>query len=160
MKKLIALILFLGLIRVADAQEIQVVSFGQLEPMLMQRNDTTYVVNFWATWCLPCVKEMPHFQLLHDSYAAEKVKVVLVSLDFVRQIETRLIPFITKHNLTPEVLVLNDPDANSWIEKVSPLWSGALPATVVYNRSGFDFYEKSFTYPELEEIVKQKLNNL
>ncbi len=152
--------LFLGLIRATDAQEIPVVSFGQLEPLLMQRNDTTYVVNFWATWCLPCVKEMPYFQQLHDSYAGKKVKVVLVSLDFVRQIETRLIPFIDKHNLTPEVLVLNDPDANIWIEKVSPLWSGALPATAVYNRSGFDFYERSFTYAELEEIVKQKLNNL
>jgi thiol-disulfide isomerase/thioredoxin len=136
-----------------------VVDFSQLQPLLEKRNDTTYVVNFWATWCLPCVKEMPYFQQVHDNFSNRKVKVILVSLDFEKHLHSRLIPFIEKNNLTPEVILLNDPDANSWIEKVSPEWSGALPATLIYNRQFREFYEQSFTYNELEQIINQNILN-
>jgi hypothetical protein len=71
--------------------------------------------------------------------------------------DTRLKPFIEKYRLSPQVILLNDPDANSWINKVSPEWSGALPATVFYNRNFRAFYEKSFTYEELQTIVNQNL---
>lgn len=134
-------------------QNISVVDFDQLEPRLSIENDTTYIVNFWATWCLPCVREMPVFQQLHDDYADKKVKVLLVSHDFVNHIDSRLIPFIEKHKLTPEVIVLNDPDANSWIDKVSPDWTGALPATLIFNRHFRKFYEQEFDYALLKQII-------
>jgi len=159
MKRFIAATLLVLSVVTISAQDIRVLDYRQLKPYLEKKNDTTYVVNFWATWCLPCVKEMPYFQKIHYHYAGSGVKVLLVSLDFVNHIESRLKPFIQKHQLTPEVLVLNDPDANSWISQVHPAWSGALPATLVYNRHSVDFYEKSFTYEELEQIVKQKLEN-
>lgn len=159
MKTLFAAILLVLSVMALSAQDIRVVDYQQLKPYLEKNNDTTYVVNFWATWCLPCVKEMPYFQKIHDQFAGRGVKVLLVSLDFVNHIDSRLKPFIQKHQLTPEVIVLNDPDANSWISQVNPAWSGALPATLVYNRQSVDFYEKSFTYEELEQIVKQKLEN-
>ncbi len=148
------LLLFTSTLR---SQNVLVTDFKGLEPLLNQRNDTTYIVNFWATWCIPCVKEMPYFQKLHDEFSGEKVKVVLVSLDFLKHLDTRLKPFIEKYRLSPQVILLNDPDANSWINKVSPEWSGALPATVFYNRNFRTFYEKSFTYEELQTIVKQNL---
>ena len=138
-------------------QEISVVDFEELQPRLSFENDTTYVVNFWATWCLPCVKEMPAFQQIHDEYANEKIKVLLVSLDFVKQIDSRLIPFIEKYELTPEVIVLNDPDANAWIDKVSPDWSGALPATLIFNKHFRGFYEQGFDYTSLKQIVDLNL---
>ena len=141
----------------ASGQEIEVVDFNQLQPRLTVENDTTYVVNFWATWCLPCVKEMPAFQQLHNEYANKKVKVLLVSLDFVKHIDARLIPFIEKYKLTPEVIVLNDPDANSWIDKVSPDWSGALPATLIFNKNFRSFYEQGFDYASLKQIVDLNL---
>ena len=141
----------------AFGQEITVVDFEELQPRLSIENDTTYVVNFWATWCLPCVKEMPAFQRLHDDYANEKVKVLLVSLDFVKQIDSRLIPFIEKYELTPEVIVLNDPDANAWIDRVSSEWSGALPATLIFNKHYRGFYEQGFDYYSLKQIVDLNL---
>lgn len=159
MKTFIAAILLVLSVMTLSAQDIRVLDYRQLKPYLEKKNDTTYVVNFWATWCLPCIKEMPYFQRIHDQFTGHGVKVLLVSLDFVNHIESRLKPFIQKHQLTPEVLVLSDPDANSWISQVSPAWSGALPATLVYNRHSVDFYEKSFTYEELEQIVKRKLEN-
>ena len=148
---LLALLLFSSYL--TFGQNISVVDFDQLEPRLFIENDTTYIVNFWATWCLPCVREMPVFQQLHDDYADKKVKVLLVSHDFVNHIDSRLIPFIEKHKLTPEVIVLNDPDANSWIDKVSPDWTGALPATLIFNRHFRKFYEQEFDYALLKQII-------
>lgn len=139
------------------SQNVQVTDFKGLEPLLNRQNDTTYVVNFWATWCIPCVKEIPYFQQIHDEFSGKKVKVILVSLDFLKHLDSRLKPFIEKYKLTPEVILLNDPDANSWINKVSPEWSGALPATIIYNHSFRSFYEKSFTFEELQTIVNQNL---
>lgn len=135
--------------------EVPILNFAQFEPLLNQNNDTTYVINFWATWCAPCVRELPYFEELNDVYADEKVRVILVSLDFKRQITKKLLPFIEKHALESEVIVLVDPDANSWINKVSPDWSGAIPATMVYNASERKFYEQSFhSFQELNAIVK------
>jgi thiol-disulfide isomerase/thioredoxin len=151
---LLLLLLFTSTLK---SQNVLVTDFKGLESLLNQQNDTTYIVNFWATWCIPCVKEMPYFQKLHDEFSGDKVKVVLVSLDFQKHLETRLKPFIEKYRLTPQVILLNDADANSWINKVSPEWSGALPATLFYNRNFRTFYEKSFTYEELQTIVKQNL---
>ena len=128
--------------------------FEDLAPIFAQQNDTTYVINFWATWCAPCVKELPYFEALTEKYAAQKVKVILVSLDFSKQLETKLKPFLAENNLQSEVLVLIDPDANTWVDKVNPAWSGAIPATVVYKGDKNKFYEKSFEdLAELEEVV-------
>lgn len=133
-------------------------NFKELEPLLNKQNDTTYVVNFWATWCKPCVKEIPYFEKINDKYASKKVKVLLVSLDFPRQIETKLIPFIKKRQIKSEIVLLDDPDANGWIPKVNKDWSGAIPATILYNNTERVFYERSFTYKEIETELISILN--
>jgi thiol-disulfide isomerase/thioredoxin len=135
-----------------------VLSFDDLEPHLHFSNDTTYLVNFWASWCTPCVEELPAFEKIGEEFSRDKVRVILVSLDFPRQIESRLMPFIEKNGIRSEVLVLNDPDANKWIDKVDPSWSGSIPATLIYNRDSRLFHEGMYTYDELKDIVEQKLN--
>lgn len=157
MKSLLLAILLLSFYPDLRSQDIRITDFKGLEPLLNKQNDTTYLINFWATWCNPCVKELPYFQQIHDEYINEKVKVVLVSLDFLKHLDTRLKPFLQKNILSPDVILLNDPDSNSWIDKVSPDWSGAIPATVIYNRNFRQFFEKSFTYEELKSIINQNL---
>lgn len=139
----------------ADGISVKAFDFNTFEPYLNMQNDTTYVVNFWATWCTPCIKELPYFEKLNSAYKDQKVKVLLVSLDLPKQAESRLIPFMRKKNLASEVVLLDDPDANSWIEKVAFSWSGAIPATLIYNKKSNKFYERTFTYEELEAEVKQ-----
>lgn len=129
--------------------------FKSMQPLFKQQNDTTYVINFWATWCVPCVEELPHFEKLNKKYASHKFKMILVSLDFPNMVESRVIPFITKKKLKAEVILLNDPNANEWIEKVSKDWSGAIPATVIYRNTDWNFFEKSFTEASLEEEIKK-----
>lgn len=136
-----------------DSVTVKGYDFAGLEHFLTQKNDTTYVVNFWATWCVPCVEELPHFEKLNEKYKDNKVKVLLVSIDMHKMVEDRLIPFIKKNNIKSDVVLLRDPDSNSWIPKVDSTWSGAIPATVIYNKDRRKFYEKSFTYEELEKEV-------
>lgn len=128
--------------------------FEDLAPIFKQQTDTIYVINFWSTWCAPCIKELPHFEALNKKYADKKVKVILVSLDFKKQLETKLKPFLVKNNLQSKVLVLIDPDANSWVDRVDPSWSGAIPATYVYKQDRKEFFEKEFEkFEDLEEII-------
>jgi thiol-disulfide isomerase/thioredoxin len=124
-----------------------------LKYYLNQKNDTTYVVNFWATWCVPCIEELPNFEKINAKYKENKIKVLLVSLDMPKMIESKLLPFITKRQLKSEVILMRDPDQNTWLPKVDSTWSGALPATLIYNKDMRKFYEKSFTYDELEKEV-------
>lgn len=130
---------------------------GLNEALLQNKNDSTYVINFWATWCKPCVKEMPYFEKLGTEYADDKVKVVLVSLDFPDRLEPLVVPFIAKNKIESEVVLLDDDDANYWIPKVSDIWQGAIPATLIYKGEKRAFYERSFTYEELEKEVQSIL---
>lgn len=135
---------------------IPVYDFKTFEPLLHINNDTTYIVNFWATWCKPCVAELPYFEQLHETYKNEKVKVLLVSLDFSTQIEKKLIPFMEKRQLKSEVVVLDDPDANGWIDKVDPKWSGAIPATIIFKGDKRGFFEQSFeNYEDLVSVMNE-----
>lgn len=134
---------------------VKVVNFEGLEDYLKADDDKTYVVNFWATWCKPCVKELPYFQALDNNYTDEQLKVVLVSLDFPEKIDDKLIPFIRKYKLIQEVILLDAPNENEWIPKVDENWSGAIPATVIFNKNKRAFYEQSFTKEQLfNEVAK------
>ncbi len=138
---------------------IPVLSFDELDKLMNQPNDTLYVFNFWATWCAPCIKELPHFDSLGRRYAGQKLKVVLVSLDFEDELETKLRPFAQKRKLRSTVVLLNPGRGGEWIDRVSPAWSGAIPATVFVRGSSAtrDFYEKQFEFAELNTIVQQIL---
>lgn len=136
---------------------IPVVDFQEFKPMLYKENDSLYLINFWATWCKPCIEEMPYFEKINELYKDQKVKVVLVSLDNPDQLETRLMPFIRENGLRSQVILLDDVNANAWIPQVDDRWSGAIPATVFYGSGFRDFYEKPFKFPELDSIVKSKL---
>lgn len=118
-------------------------------------DDTIYVYNFWATWCKPCVQELPYFDSLNDYHGETPIKLTLVSLDFKTQIESRLLPFIAAQKIRNEVVVLTDGNVNSWIDKVDSSWSGAIPATLIYKGQKKLFYEK--TYHSYEAVLQSIL---
>lgn len=133
-------------------------NFADLEPLFNKQTDTTYVINFWATWCKPCVEELPYFEQLHDAHKNDKLKVILVSLDFPKHLESKLLPFVEKYQLKSDVIALTDIDFNSWIDKVSPEWSGAIPVTMVYNAREKKFINEQFAdFKELNTIVQSLL---
>lgn len=131
-------------------------SFDEFAPLLEQtQNDTTYVINFWATWCAPCVKELPYFDQLHEQATGKKIKVILVSLDFRKDLETKLKPFLEKRQFSASVVALVDSRQQQWIEKIDPNWSGAVPATLIYRGEQRQFKEGEFeSFAELEQMVQ------
>ena len=133
------------------------VDYNGLEKVLNRTDNKTYVVNFWATWCAPCVKELPYFERINKQYKDKNVEVVLVSLDFPKHFDTKLKNFINEKQLQSELYALNDMDSNYWIPQVNKDWSGAIPATLIYNSNKREFFEQAFEYEELEKTLNKFL---
>lgn len=152
---LIALLLSLSLAKTINAQQMRVFEqFQELEPLLQTQSDTTYVVNFWATWCKPCVLELPYFQQLSDTYASRPVKVWLVSLDLKTATAEN---YLARKGYTLQSVHLDDADSNSWINKVCTHWSGAIPATLIFDKDKRSFFEQEFSYERLQAELEKFL---
>lgn len=136
-------------------QRLDIVEFRQLYEIISSDSDKIEVINFWATWCKSCVSEIEYFQSLHSS--DDRVNVTLVSLDFADEFKSKVIPFVRSKNLTADVLLLNDLDYNSWIDKVDSSWSGAIPATLIINHKNGKrkFIEKELKEGEIESIIEE-----
>ena len=137
----------------SPAQSVPVIRYHALKQLLTQPTDSVLVSNFWATWCKPCVEELPYFEQLSLLYANRRVKVVLVSLDGVSQLEKRVRPFLIKRKISSaRVLLFDEEKDDTWISRVDPNWSGALPFTVIISprQQQRKTFEKSFTKAELE----------
>lgn len=144
-------------VEVLNTTNLEVYDFNGFQKFLQKKDDKIYVVNFWATWCAPCIKELPYFEKLNQEYKDKNVEVLLVSLDFPHLYDSKLKPFISDKKLQSKVVALNDVDMNTWIPKVDENWSGSIPATVIYKNDSSKFFEQSFTYETLETEVKQFL---
>ncbi len=113
------------------------------------------VINFWATWCGPCVKELPHFEALASN---KEVEVHLISLDFANELESKVLPFVKKKGLqNSQLYLLTETDYNAWIDTVAPEWQGDIPATLfVFPENNIRaFAAKEFTEGELETMIAQ-----
>ena len=154
MRRLIFCLGFISCIA-ATSQEVKVIKFPELQNKILSADAEVTVFNFWATWCGPCVKELPHFETYAEN---ENVKVYLVSLDFVEDLE-KVRTFASNKGLKSEVLFLNEKDYNSFMDKISKEWTGAIPATLFVDKWGKTyFHEKAFTKEELDNKIKSYLN--
>lgn len=144
----------------ATAQDLVIFEkYEELEKALLKQNDTLYVVNFWATWCAPCVKELPYFETFSKENSNQKVKVILVSLDFERQKDNKLIPFLKKKKITSDVVLLLEKDYNNWLPKVDKDWSGSIPATLLIKGTKRQFVEQEFeNVNELKNYINSFIN--
>lgn len=159
MKLLYALTFFFTLMfaNTSLAQITVYEKFDDFEKAVIKANDTVYVINFWATWCAPCIKELPYFEQLHKEN--KKVKVLLVSLDSQKDLEKKLIPFIERKKITAEVILLSDKDYNTWLSKIDKDWSGAIPATLLLEGKKHLFAEREFeNFTELNDYVNSFIN--
>lgn len=145
-------------VEIDEKVKFPVYDFPGLEPLLYKDDGKTYVVNFWATWCKPCLEEMPYFEKVNAERKADGVEVMLVSLDMPSMWKSRLEPYVEKKEIKSEVVILDDPDQNNWIPKIDQDWDGAIPATIIYNKSKRKFYGHGFTQNELNEAIEDFLN--
>ena len=135
----------------STTNDIPVLNFDELEPLLYTDSNEINIINFWAMWCAPCVKELPILQDYQKNNP--NVNVTLVSLDFPEDIESKLKPFLKQKGITAKVVLLDDPDANSWIDKIDPNWSGAIPFTIIFNNKKRSFHERVFK--DMEDLKNE-----
>lgn len=160
MKQFFLITFFLIFAQVSKAQELLVFErFEDFEKAIIKNDEHLYVVNFWATWCAPCVKELPYFEKLH--LENKNVKVILVSLDSKKDIETKLKPFLKRKKITAQAVSLSDKDYNTWLNKIDKDWSGSIPATYLFSGNQKLFAEREFeNYSELSDYVSTFTNQL
>ncbi len=154
--KIFITILLLLASYMANSQDIEYIKVPDLEKILGNSENTLYVVNFWATWCPPCVKEFPGFQKVSGEYNSTKVKFIMISLDFPSDVKTQLLPFLKEHNVRLKVDLMTDMDYNSWIDKVDSSWQGEIPATLLFNNNK---HQRHFHIGELGETELKSLIN-
>lgn len=151
-------ILFSFLFAVCFAHSQQVSAVYKITDLLKrieQNNDTIYVLNFWATWCVPCVKELPEIDSFAIRHNNEKVKVILVSLDFKDELEKKVNPFLKKNGYKTECVLLDEINGNDFIDKIDKRWTGSIPATyfTTNKRRKIAFIEKKIGKTELEAML-------
>ena len=126
------------------------------------RSSGVSVINFWATFCKPCVEEIPHFMDMADRHASEGVSLLLVSLDLPDMYPGKLRAFINKRKYRYPVAWLDESDADYFLPRIDRSWTGSIPATLIVNRkTGYrKFIESPLSEKELEEEVNMALKSI
>lgn len=153
-------ILLLLLVSGLRAQHVPVIKITDLEKRINAGNDTTFIINLWATWCAPCVAELPVFEKCDSLHKNEKVKVLLVSMDDLKTLNKKVVPFVKRKKLHSEVVLLDETKADYFLPVLEPRLSGSIPATVILNKAtGFRWYVEGQLHNEAqleEQLVKAR----
>ena len=94
------------------------------------------LVNFWATWCGPCVAEFPAIVKVSRQYKAQGLSVIAVSADSANSLHTKVEPFLAKQGATFPAYLEKSADPEDFINALDPTWQGDLPRTYIYDRQG------------------------
>ncbi len=152
--------IFLGAVLCVNlcfGQSAEIIKLADLQKLMEQKGQKILIINFWATWCAPCVKELSFFEKI-TAEARPDVQVTLVSLDLdLDPNPEKVYKFISRKNLQSKVVLLDETDPNSWISKIEKKWSGALPATILINHETGKrkFIEKALREGDLEQYLEE-----
>lgn len=154
--RLLFIISIIFLSSCGQSQEIPKWKISDLEDFI-SKSDTPIVVNFWATYCAPCIKEIPYFQEVVKKYEKKGLKLLLVSLDFEETYPETISSFAKKRKFTAPIVWLNETNADYFCPKVDEKWSGVMPATLfVNNKTGHrSFFEEEMSEEKFESAIRK-----
>jgi len=141
----------------ASGQSIKKYKIEQLVERINKAGDTVLIVNFWATWCKPCIEELPYFHELARKYKDQKIKLLLVSLDFPKDYPEGIVAFAKKEGYDSEIVFLDETDADRFCPQIDKSWSGAIPSILITSSAnGYrKFTEGKIKPAELETFILQ-----
>ncbi|MEO8174479.1 MAG: TlpA disulfide reductase family protein [Sediminibacterium sp.] len=156
MKKILMVLALITMCQLTQAQQIKKMKIDGLLKMI-DTSSTPLLVSFWATWCSPCVREIPWFEKNVAAFADKKVKLVLVSIDFPEDYPKNIAAFAKKNGYQSEIIWLNETNADEFCPKIDKSWEGAIPATLMVNnkKNYRQFFGQQLPEPKLiEELQK------
>jgi thiol-disulfide isomerase/thioredoxin len=158
MNKVLILVITVCITATAKAQEVKMVKITDVEKIIAESKQPT-IINFWATWCIPCIEEIPYFLEEVAKNKKDSVSILFVSLDFKESFPAGIISFIKKKKITEPVVWLNETDADYFCPKISSRWSGAIPATLFVNNntSYTKFSEGQLSHIQLQAAISKML---
>jgi thiol-disulfide isomerase/thioredoxin len=155
MKKSILVVILVAFAQLLTAQNVKRIKVEELASYI-KNADHPLVVNFWATWCHPCVHELPYFQSGVKKYSEQKVELVLVSLDFENDYPKKVKNFLRDNKYEGRFYWLDESNADHFCPQIDSRWDGAIPASLFLNpKTGYrNFYQRQLTEPQLELELK------
>ena len=151
-----------GFVTIGKSQIIAKMKMTDVVKYFNKDNDTVYVVNFWATFCKPCVAEIPYFISTCNKYKDRKVKLLLVSLDLPDYFPAKIRAFAKKRKFNTSIAWLNETNADIFCPMIDKKWSGAIPATIIVNnKTGLrQFFEDEMSREQFESVLSKAVGSL
>ena len=152
MKIIIFIILLIS--GISFAQDLLYInSTYDIDKIKKENTGKVLMINLWASWCKPCVEEFPDLIKLHNNYKNKDFKLILISLDFKEEIQTKLMPLLKKNNVDFTTYLLDIDSPDEIINYFNNEWGGGIPSSIIYNKSGelksfilgnhdYEFFEK------------------
>jgi thiol-disulfide isomerase/thioredoxin len=160
MRRSILIIVSLIVYSIISGQEIKSVKITDVEKIIIE-SKTPLIVNIWATWCKPCIEELPYFLKeveKHNASAgkADSITILLVSLDFREAYPSGITKFIKKRKIAAPVVWLDETNADYFCPKIDEKWSGTIPATLfINNKTGYrTFIEGKISHEDLKKEIR------
>ena len=135
-------------------QGVRSVKITEVEKII-QESKTPLIINIWATWCIPCIEELPYFQKEVEEHLKDSIQLLLVSLDFKEAFPSGITKFINKRKIKARVIWLDETNADYFCPKIDAKWSGAIPATLfINNNAGYrNFVEAQISHEKLKQEI-------
>jgi thiol-disulfide isomerase/thioredoxin len=157
MKIVLTTACFLLIASFAFSQTIKKVKVTEVEEYI-KNSDHPIVLNCWATWCAPCIEEIPYFMETVKKYSEQKVELVLMSLDFATSYPNKILDLVKKRHFEATFLWLNETNADYFCPKIDPKWDGTLPSTLFVDpKTG---YRKFFGRPMTDRQIDLEVGRL
>ncbi len=156
MKKILVILFLVIAAQSVSGQPIKKLKIGELQKMI-DTSTVPLVVNFWATWCAPCIHEIPWFEKNVAGFADKKIRLVLVSIDFPGEYPKGITDFVKKNHYTSRVIWLNETDSDMFCPKIDKSWDGSIPVTLMVNNKKHyrQFYKQQLPEAKLVQELQR-----
>lgn len=154
MKRFYFITIIFFIVANTKGQEVRSVKITEVEKIIAE-SKTPLIINMWATWCMPCIEELPYFQKEVKEHRKDSIQLLLVSLDFKEAFPSGITKFMNKRKITAPVVWLDETDADYFCPKIDAKWSGAIPATLfINNKTGYrNFVEEKISHEKLKKEI-------
>lgn len=145
--------------RLLEPETVEPLDAGSFARVLEHHRGQVVVVNLWATWCIPCVQELPELNELQKRYADRGLQVLAVSVDSIEDLDSLVRPFFAKRAPDLVSYIHTEKDTFAFVEPLDAEWLGALPTSFFIDRQGKiqKSAEGRLKYQTFEKIVLELL---